>query len=68
LCTLTAVEASIINNIILPQVAILEWVFLHEPLTARQILAIILILIGSIIVQLKRRGTRGKNPSKIKSV
>jgi drug/metabolite transporter (DMT)-like permease len=66
--TLTAVEASIINNTILPQVAILEWVFLHEPLTARQILAIILILIGAIIVQLKGRGTRAKNHSKIKSV
>ena len=61
--TLTAVEASIINNTILPQVAILEWVFLHESLTVRQIFAIVLILIGSIIVQLKGRGTRGKNAS-----
>ena len=61
--TLTAVEASIINNTILPQVAILEWVFLHESLTVRQIFAIVLILIGSLIVQLKERGTRDKNAS-----
>jgi drug/metabolite transporter (DMT)-like permease len=65
--TLTAVEASIINNTILPQVAILEWVFLHEPLTARQIFAIILVLIGSLIVQLKGWGTKGKNPSNLEA-
>ncbi len=52
--TLTAVESSIINGTMLPQIAILAWLFLDEPLNIRQILGIIFVGIGTLIVQLWR--------------
>jgi drug/metabolite transporter (DMT)-like permease len=52
--TLTAVESSIINNTMLPQIAILAWLFLDESLNPRQILGIVLVGIGTLIVQLWR--------------
>jgi drug/metabolite transporter (DMT)-like permease len=52
--TLTAVESSIINSTMLPQIAILAWLFLGEPLNSRQILGIVLVGIGTVIVQLWR--------------
>jgi len=52
--TLTAVESSIINSTMLPQIAILAWIFLGEPLNIRQIIGIILVGIGTLIVQLWR--------------
>ena len=52
--TLTAVESSIINSTMLPQIAILAWLFLGEPLNARQIIGIILVGVGTLIVQLWR--------------
>lgn len=53
--TLTAVESSIINGTMLPQIAILAWVFLGEPLNPRQIGGILLVAAGTLIVQLRRR-------------
>ena len=53
--TLTAVESSIINGTMLPQIAILAWVFLGEPLNAKQIFGMILVGIGTLIVQLRKR-------------
>ena len=52
--TLTAVESSIINNTMLPQIVILAWLFLDEPLNPGQILGIVLVGIGTLIVQLWR--------------
>ena len=53
--TLTAVESSIINGTMLPQIAILAWIFLGEPLNTRQIGGILLVATGTLIVQLRRR-------------
>jgi drug/metabolite transporter (DMT)-like permease len=52
--TLTAVESSIINNTMLPQIAILAWVFLEEPLRPQHILGIVFVGVGTLIVQLWR--------------
>jgi drug/metabolite transporter (DMT)-like permease len=52
--TLTAVESSIVNSTMLPQIAILAWLFLDESLNPRQIFGIILVGIGVLIVQLWR--------------
>lgn len=52
--TLTAVESSIINSTMLPQIAILAWLFLDEPLNPRQIVGIVLVAIGTLVVQLWR--------------
>ena len=54
LLALTAFESSIINNIMLPQIAILAWLFLGEPLSSRQVIGIILVGFGTLIVQLRR--------------
>jgi drug/metabolite transporter (DMT)-like permease len=61
--TLTAVESSIINGTMLPQIAILAWLFLDEPLNPRQIFGIVLVGIGTLIVQLWRH-----LPSAVKSL
>jgi drug/metabolite transporter (DMT)-like permease len=53
--TLTAVEAGIINNTMLIQVAILSWLFLEEPLSPKQIFAMLIVITGMIIVRLRRR-------------
>jgi drug/metabolite transporter (DMT)-like permease len=52
--TLTAIESSILNNTMLPQIAILAWIFLGESLGARQILGLALVVVGTLIVQLWR--------------
>jgi drug/metabolite transporter (DMT)-like permease len=52
---LTAVEASVINGTMLPQIALLGWVFLAEPLSPRQIIGLVMVGLGTLIVQLRRR-------------
>jgi len=52
---LTAIESSILNSLMLPQIAILAFVFLGEGLTAKNISGLILVGIGTIVVQLKPR-------------
>jgi len=52
--TLTAIESSVINNTMLLQIAILAWLFLNEPLTARQVTGMILAGVGTLIVQISR--------------
>jgi drug/metabolite transporter (DMT)-like permease len=52
--TLTAVESSIINGTMLPQIAILAWLFLDEPLGSRQIIGLCFVGIGTLVVQLWR--------------
>lgn len=52
--TLTAVESSIINGTMLPQIAILAWIFLGEPLGGKEILGLVFVLAGTLIVQLWR--------------
>lgn len=52
--TLTAVESSIINGTMLPQIAVLAWIFLGEPLGTKEILGLCLVVIGTLVVQLWR--------------
>jgi drug/metabolite transporter (DMT)-like permease len=53
--TLTAVESSVINSLMMPQIAILAYVFLGEALSAKEIWGLILVGVGVLIVQLKRQ-------------
>ena len=53
--TLTAVESSVINSLMMPQIAILAFVFLGETLSAKEIWGLILVGVGVLIVQLKRQ-------------
>lgn len=59
--TLTAVESSITNGTMLPQIAILAWIFLGEPLGGREILGMIFVVCGTLIVQLWRYFPISKN-------
>jgi len=51
--TLTAVESSVINSLMMPQIAILAFIFLGEGLNAKEIWGLLLVGIGVLIVQLK---------------
>jgi drug/metabolite transporter (DMT)-like permease len=53
--TLSAVESSVINGLMLPQIALLAWLFLGETLTLRQIIGLALVLAGTLLVQLSPR-------------
>jgi drug/metabolite transporter (DMT)-like permease len=53
--TLTAVESSVINSLMMPQIAILAYLFLGETLSTKEIWGLILVGIGVLIVQLKRQ-------------
>ena len=53
--TLSAVESSVINSLMLPQIAIMAFVFLDETLNTKEILGLILVGIGVLIVQLKHQ-------------
>lgn len=53
--TLTAVQSSVINNTMLPQIALLAWLFLDEPLTSRQLWGLALVVVGTLVVQLGGR-------------
>ena len=53
--TLTAVESSIVNSLMMPQIAILAFVFLGESLSEREILGLVLVSLGVLVVQLKRQ-------------
>lgn len=53
--TLSAVESSIINNLMLPEIAVLAWLFLGERPSARQLVGIGLVVVGTLVVQLRRR-------------
>lgn len=58
--TLSAVESSVINSLMMPQIAILAYIFLGEALSGKEILGLILVSLGVIIVQLKKKQPRGQ--------
>ena len=53
--TLTAVESSVINSLMMPQIAILAYLFLDETMTTKEIWGLILVGVGTLIVQLRRQ-------------
>lgn len=53
--TLSAVESSIINSLMMPQIAILAFLFLGESLTGKEIVGLALVSLGVMVVQLQKR-------------
>jgi len=53
--TLSAVESSVINSLMMPQIAILAFVFLGETLTGKEIIGLLLVSVGVVVVQLQKR-------------
>lgn len=61
---LTAVESCVINGAVLPQIALLAWLVLGESLTPRQVIALLVAITGTLVVQLRAGGGTGvKSPS-----
>jgi drug/metabolite transporter (DMT)-like permease len=58
--TLPAVESSIINNTMAVQIPILAVLFLGETITPRELLGLVIVIIGALLVQLGR--TRSTPP------
>jgi drug/metabolite transporter (DMT)-like permease len=58
--TLQAVEASVINNMMLVYIAVLAWLFLGETLDTKSIVALGIALCGILIVQVMPHGIRLK--------
>jgi drug/metabolite transporter (DMT)-like permease len=52
---LSAIESSVVNNTMLIQIAVLAWLFLGEPLGARQVVGLVLASAGTLVVQLGSR-------------
>ncbi len=55
--TLSAVESSVINSLMMPQIAMLAYLFLGESLNGREILGLVLVGLGVVIVQLRRQSS-----------
>ncbi len=55
--TLTAIESSIINSLMMPQIAVLAWVFLGETISPKEIAGLALVGAGVLVVQLRRQGS-----------
>jgi drug/metabolite transporter (DMT)-like permease len=53
--TLSAVESSVINSLMMPQIAVLAFMFLGETLTGKEIVGLLLVSVGVIVVQLQKR-------------
>ncbi len=51
--TLTAVESSILNSLMMPQIAILAVIFLDETLSFKEVSALVLVGLGVLAVQLR---------------
>jgi drug/metabolite transporter (DMT)-like permease len=56
--TLTAVESSLINSTMLPQIALLAFLFLGESLSTQELVGMALVVVGVLWVQLRRRSAR----------
>ena len=59
--SLTAFESTLINNTMLIQIAVLAWVFLDEPISAREGVGLLLAAVGVVLVQLS--GARQREES-----
>ena len=60
---LSAVESSVVNNTMLIQIAVLAWLFLDEPLAARQVAGLVLASLGTLLVQLKAGAVTRRRPA-----
>jgi drug/metabolite transporter (DMT)-like permease len=61
--TLSAVESSVINSLMMPQIAVLAFVFLGETLNGREIIGLILVSLGVTIVQWQRKLVQARDVS-----
>lgn len=53
--TLSAVESSIIHNLMMPQIAIMAWLFLGESIGTKELIGLVLVGVGVLVVQIRKR-------------
>jgi len=53
--TLSAIESSVINSLMMPQIAVLAYFFLGETLSLKEVIGLLLVGIGVVIVQRRKR-------------
>jgi len=53
--TLSAMESSIINNTMLFQITLLAWLFLGKQLAWPQVIGMILAILGTLAVQIRKK-------------
>ena len=53
--TLSAIESSVVNSLMMPQIALLAYVFLGETLSIKELAGLLLVGIGVVIVQRRKR-------------
>jgi drug/metabolite transporter (DMT)-like permease len=58
--TLSAIESSVINSLMMPQIAVLAWFFLGETLSVKEIVGLLLVGVGVIVVQWRKRDLKIK--------
>jgi drug/metabolite transporter (DMT)-like permease len=58
--SLSAIESSIINSLMLPQVAILAYIFLGEVLSYKEIAGLVMVGLGVLMVQLRIENSHGR--------
>jgi drug/metabolite transporter (DMT)-like permease len=51
--TLSAMESSVLNSLMMPQIAVLAYVFLKESITLKEVIGLVLLGIGVLIVQVR---------------
>lgn len=61
--TLTAMQSSAINNLLMIEIPILAWLFLGERLSQQQIVGMVLAAVGIFAVQLQRRARSAPPPA-----
>jgi drug/metabolite transporter (DMT)-like permease len=62
--SLTAIESTLINNTMLIQIAILAWLFLGEPISAREGAGLVLAVLGVLLVQLAGDRSKDRHPAR----
>lgn len=60
--SLSAIESTLINNTMLVQIAILAWLFLGEPISAREAVGLLLAVIGVLFVQFNGHRSVSESP------
>jgi len=67
--SLTAIESTLINDTMLVQIAILAWLFLGEPISAKEGFGLLLAMLGVFLVQLAgsraRKGPHFSSPDEL---
>ena len=61
--SLTAVESSVLNGLMLPQIVLLAWIFLGEGIHIKEMAGLALVGLGALLVQTARIPHQSEGPA-----